>query len=814
MAVSLFVKRYPTGLRFRRPSHRRHFKYQRRSIVLNIAMTGALGTSEVTFATILRNHRQRAGLTQERLAELAGLSVNAVSALERGERRRPYPHTINALAKALRLRGEELAELRGLARRQPINASQQGISQQATASARPLPVPRQLPAAISGFTGRNADLTRLNQLLASSSFTPAVVISAIGGTAGVGKTALAVTWAHSVRSHFPDGQLYVNLRGYDSGPPMTPDDALEGFLRAMDVPVDKIPPRVEQRSALFRSVLDGRRVLLILDNANHPDQVRPLLPGSSSSMAVITSRSSLTGLAVSAGATLLDLDLLPLDEAVALLRARVGPQRADANPAAIVELAHLCARLPLALRLCGQHAAARPHRPLAKLAAELRDANRRLELLSRGCDESTAIRTVFAWSYQGLSAPQARMFRLLGLHPGSDIDQYAAAALAGLPSAGARGLLDDLADAHLVEAGASDRYQMHDLLRVFARELVVPSEDPDAAEALIRLVDHYLRTVIAAARALNPNRSLPFHDPAPASDPHPAFTGYDDALNWCEREHAAIVELARAATASGRHSSAWQLTHALGGYYFLRTNWTVWIEAYQIGLAAARAAGDRLGEAHMLNALAIGFTAVRREQEAIEALDEALTLFRKSDDRLGEARTQINLGDTLLRVNRYQDAIAHCERALEIYREDGNPYLESLALGTQGEAYIALGRYNRAILIFRDVLLLCRKAKYRSGEGVTHAHLGEAYLRSGQMAEAGEHLAAAVDLCEESGDQYGTALALRHLGELHRMAGNLTAARDYWRSAMTRFEELRDPRAEELSELLAACPEGERSTPV
>jgi tetratricopeptide (TPR) repeat protein/transcriptional regulator with XRE-family HTH domain len=750
-----------------------------------------------TFAAALRGHRQRAGLTQERLAELAKLSVNAVSALERGERRRPYPHTINSLAGALGLTGEEHSALCGLARSQPAAASTS-----TAASHRPLPVPRQVPAAVRGFTGRKADLARLDRLLPTSRMASAVVISAIGGTAGVGKTALAVTWAHRVRSHFPDGQLYVNLRGYDSGPPVPPEEALEGFLRALDVPVDQIPPKLEQRAALFRSVLDGRRMLLLLDNANHPDQVRPLLPGSPSSMAVITSRSSLTGLAVSAGATLLDLDLLPLDEALALLRACLDPTRVAADPAAVVELAHLCARLPLALRLCGQHAASRPHRPLAELAAELRDANRRLELLSRGCDESTAIRTVFTWSYQGLSEPQARMFRLLGLHPGPSIDHYAAAALAGLPSAGGRGLLDDLADAHLVEAGASDRYHMHDLLRVYARERVARHEDPDASAALVRLIDHYLQTVVAAARVLNPNRSLPFPEPTTASDPYPTFAEYDEALEWCEREHLAVVELARAATAAGHHRSAWQLTHALGGYYFLRTNWTVWLDAYQIGLTAARAAGDRPGEGHMLNALAIGFAAVRREREAIAALDEALILFRELGDQLGEARTQINLGDTLLRVHRYQDVITHCERALEIYRRASNPYLESLALGTQAEAYLALGMHDQAITIFHDVMLLCRKANYRSGEGLTHAHLGEAYLRSGREAEAGEHLAAAVDLCEESGDRYGGALALRRLGELHKLAGNLPAARDYWRSAMAVFEELRDPRAEELRDLL------------
>lgn len=322
-------------------------------------------------------------------------------------------------------------------------------------------VPRQLPLAIRDFTGRAAHLAALDALLPGDGGT--VVISAVDGAAGIGKTTLALHWAHRVQHQFPDGTLHVNLRGYGPGEPATPDEVLNGFLRALGVPAEAIPADVEAQSALFRSVLAGRRVLVVLDNANSADQVRLLLPGTPGCVVVVTSRDSLTGLVITESAHRMTLDLLTQQEALALVTGIIGPQRAAAEPEAVTELIRLCARLPLALRI-----AATRRSTVADVVAELADEHSRLDVLSQGGDERTALRAVFDWSYQRLDAPHARLFRRLGLHPGPDFSLHAAAAVADLEPAKARAMLDDLARAHMIEWTWGGRYRFHDMLRAYA----------------------------------------------------------------------------------------------------------------------------------------------------------------------------------------------------------------------------------------------------------------------------------------------------------------------------------------------------------
>jgi tetratricopeptide (TPR) repeat protein len=328
------------------------------------------------------------------------------------------------------------------------------------AEAEPLRVtPQELPSAVPGFTGRSAELKALTGLLDRSGpqAPGAVVISAIGGTAGVGKTALAVHWAHNVADRFPDGQLYVNLRGYDPGQPVPAADALAGFLRSLGVPGQDIPPEENERAARYRSLLAGKRILVVLDNAGSADQVRPLLPGTGACTVVVTSRDALAGLVAIDGAARLDLDLLPLAEAVALLQTLIG-SRADAEPDAAAELADQCCRLPLALRVAAELAASRPAASLAGLTGELADLRTRLDLLGAGGDPRTQVRAVFSWSYQQLSIEAARAFRLVGLNPGPDLEPYAAAALTGAALPLARQALEVLARAHLISntRGESD----------------------------------------------------------------------------------------------------------------------------------------------------------------------------------------------------------------------------------------------------------------------------------------------------------------------------------------------------------------------
>ncbi len=379
------------------------------------------------------------------------------------------------------------------------------------------PVPRELPADVRAFTGRLAELAGLDRLLACASAEPAaMVISAVAGTAGVGKTALAVHWAHQVAPGFPDGQLYVNLRGYDPGQPMPAAEALAELLRSLGVPGQDIPPEAEERAARYRSLLAGQRMLVVLDNAGSADQVRPLLPGTPDCAVVVTSRDALAGLVARDGATRLDLDVLRPEEAVGLLRTLIGA-RVDAEPGAAAELARQCCRLPLALRVAAELAASRPDMPLGGLASELADLHARLDLLEAGGDPRTQVRTVFSWSYRHLDADAARTFRLLGLHPGPDVEPYAAAALTGTTVPQARQALDVLARAHLLAPASPGRYGMHDLLRGYARELTVTLDTgQEQRAALTRLFDHYLHTSATAMDTLFPaeHHRRPPHPPA------------------------------------------------------------------------------------------------------------------------------------------------------------------------------------------------------------------------------------------------------------------------------------------------------------
>jgi hypothetical protein len=368
------------------------------------------------------------------------------------------------------------------------------------------PTPRELPSDVPGFTGRIGEIAELDDLLAEAGGqSSAVVISAVSGTAGVGKTALAVHWAHLVRDRFPDGHLYIDLRGYDLDQPMQPAEALSAFLRSLGIAGQDIPPEPAEMARRYRSLLDGRRMLVVLDNARESDQVRLLLPGTPTCFVVITSRDSLAGVVARHGAHRLDIDLLPLVDAITLLRRLIG-ERVDAEPEAAAALVGHCARLPLALRIAAEVATFRPQATLAELVAELTDEQRRLHLLNAGGDPRTAVRAVFSWSYGHLSEDMRRSFRLVGLKPGPDIETSGTAALLGADCYEARRLLRLLMRAHLVQEVSRGRFGMHDLLRVYAREMAVRDEtEPDRTQALTRVFDHYLYTAATAMDLLYPH---------------------------------------------------------------------------------------------------------------------------------------------------------------------------------------------------------------------------------------------------------------------------------------------------------------------
>jgi DNA-binding SARP family transcriptional activator/Tfp pilus assembly protein PilF len=677
-------------------------------------------------------------------------------------------------------------------------------------------VPRQLPSPVPQFVGRDAELAALTELAQQDTrrLPTALVISAIGGTAGVGKTALAVHWAHQVAQQFPDGQLHVNLRGYDPDQPVTAADALAGFLRALGVTGQEIPADEEERAAKYRSLLAGKRMLLVLDNASDAAQVRPLLPGSSGCAVVVTSRDALVGLVARDGAARLDLDLLPPADAIGLLRQLIG-SRASAEPAAAAELARLCCWLPLALRLAAELAAARPDASLAELAGELADQRRRLDLLEAGGDPRTAVRAVFSWSYQRLGEESARTFRLIGLHPGPDLEPYAAAALTGQTAEHARRVLDVLARAHLIHSTTPGRYGLHDLLRVYARELAASRDGAqEQRAALTRLLDHYLRTATATMDTLHPAEShwRPLMPPASVGPP---VTSPAAARGWLDAERANLVAVTVYATEHGWPSHATRIAATLTRYLAL-TRHPEAITIHSHARIAARQAGDGAAEAAALNALGTIAFHHGRYQEAVGHLLQALALFRQIGDR-GEARALANLGVVSflqggyaqarewwqqalalhcdhgdqagqttvlgnlglldLRQGRYQQAGERFQQSLELARSTGNWGAESMALVNLGEVSLRQGAYQRASEQLQQALLVARESGDRSHEVPALVRLGELCLRTGKSQEAADHLEHAVTLARQTGDQEDEAEALNGLGEVLLAAGQPEPAR-------------------------------------
>jgi DNA-binding SARP family transcriptional activator/Flp pilus assembly protein TadD len=654
-------------------------------------------------------------------------------------------------------------------------------------------VPRELPAPVAHFAGRTRELAALTSLLDRAGAEPpgAIVISAISGTAGVGKTALAVRWAHQVAGRFPHGQLYVNLRGYDLGQPMSASDALAGFLRSVGVPGQAIPADENERAARYRSLLAGQQMLIILDNAVSAEQVRPLLPGSPSCTVVVTSRDTLTGLVVRDGAARLDLDLLPPDDAAGLLRVLIGV-RADCDPEAAARLAVQCCRLPLALRVAAELAASRPAVPLAKLTAELADQQQRLDLLDPGGDPRTAMRAVFSWSCRNLDDRTARTFWLLSLHPGPDFEPYAAAALTSTTLGQARRAIDVLARAHLVQPAGEGRYAMHDLLRAYARELAISqSSHQQRRAALTRLFDHYLHAAAAMTDTMFPaGRHQPAGTlPLPASFPPAADPAEARAYLDSERPNLAAVVAHTADHGWPGHTT--RLAATLHRYLEIEYVF----EAFTIhghALRAARTSGDLSAEAEALASLGGLDFWQGRLKEAVDCLDRALALFREAGDRPGEARVLCDLGIVGLQQGRYQKAVGHLQQALAIRRETGNRSAEARVLSNLGRAAVRLGDYPQAIAHYNQALLMCRDTGDRIGEAYTLLRLSVIDLQEVRCHQAVVRLQQALALFRAICHRAGEAQTLSSLGEASLRQGLHRQAADYFQQALALFRKMGD----------------------
>ena len=662
----------------------------------------------------------------------------------------------------------------------PTHARAAGIAGQ--------PVPAQLPPPLPGFTGRDQERRFLDLELAA-----AASIIAISGTAGVGKTALATHWAHQIADRFPDGQLYVNLRGFDpvAAAALDPSTVARAFLEALGVPPTKAPANGPAQTGLYRSLVAGRRMLIVLDNARDEDQVRPLLPGSPGCLVLVTSRSRLAGLVATDGARPLGLELLTGGQSQALLAGRFGPRRAAGEVDAVAEIAARCAGLPLALAIVAARAVIRPGLPLAALAAQLRDATDVMDALRGDQDPATDLRAVFSWSYRTLSTAAARLFLLLGLHPGPDIGAAAAASLAGLPRRQVDHLLVELADASLATEHFAGRYTLHDLLRSYAVELAATEFTAGEQHAAIaRLLDHYLHTGHAAALTLHPAFS-PIHVEAPVAGVTPEPVGtLPAAQTWFAAERAVLPAVARHAADNGFAGHTWRLSWAVSRDLDRHGYWHDWFTLAQLALNAAERAGDVTGQAHSHRELGMTHHRFGRDAPAQSHLHLAGTLFRLVGDPAGEAHTHLNLGMSKQNQGRLADAADHGQHALTLFGRAGNAAGKAYALNAIGWNLTLLGDHRRAIDLCEQAVGLLRTAADVQGEADTWDSLGHAHHRLGERERAVTCYRRALRLFDRVGDAYGAARTYVNLAEAQWDAARYADARTAWRKAVEIFDDL------------------------
>jgi tetratricopeptide (TPR) repeat protein len=661
-------------------------------------------------------------------------------------------------------------------------------------------VPKQLPPAVAHFVGRAGELAMLTELLhgrAASDGT--VVISAMSGTAGVGKTALALYWAHQVADRFPDGQLYVNLRGFDpSGQVMGPAEAVRRFLDALGVPPEQIPVDPDAQAALYRSQLVGKRMLVVLDNARDSTHVRPLLPGTPTCLVMVTSRNQLTSLIAAEGAHHITLDLLTDDEARQLLVRRLGAARVAAEPAAAAEIVTRCARLPLALALVAARTTIRPNGGLRMLANELRDTQHWWQTLTDD-DPIIDVRAVFSWSYQALTSAAARLFRLLGLHPGPDIGAAAAASLAGLSAGAVRTVLAELTRASLVVEHIPGRYSFHDLLRAYATDLAhcIDSEQ-QRRTATHRLLDHYLHTAHMADRLLDPTR-----DPIPLTPPRHGVTpehhaGYQQAMEWFTTEHPVLLATVDHAVATGSDPHTWQLALALRTFLYRRGHWHDQAATGRAAVAAARHLANPAAQARAHRNLADAYTRLGRFDDAHSHLNYALDLATETGDRTRQARTHHSLGYLWERRGNYVRALDHARQAHDLYQAAGHQLGQATALNQVGWYHAQLGHHQQALTYCQQALALHLELGDRDGQAATWHSLGYAHHILGRHTQALTSYKNALGLVRDLGDRYNEADILTRLGDTHHATGNPKIAHDAWRQALTILDDLSHPDALQL----------------
>ncbi|ANZ37623.1 hypothetical protein BBK82_17765 [Lentzea guizhouensis] len=664
-------------------------------------------------------------------------------------------------------------------------------------------MPRQLPTTTPRFVGRSSELRDLTELAGRDG----LVVAAITGTAGVGKTTLAVHWARGVADRSPDGQLHVNLRGFDPHrEPVAATDALSRFLEALGVASERVPADLEARAALYRSLVAGRRVLVLLDNARDADQVRPLLPGSAPARVLVTSRNRLTGLVVHEDAHELALDVLTPDEAHALLVSRLDAGRVeDAD-----ELIKWCGGLPLALAIVAARAAQAPKLPLSALVAELADERTRLDSLDTG-DAATSVRTVFQWSYQQLSPAAARLFRLLGVHPGPDVTVPAAASLAGLPVDGTRECLRELVRASLLVEHSAGRFSCHDLLRVYAADLAEAEESVESrAAALERTLDHYLHTMIGIDSDHNEGSYVHELVLVPATGVLPErLVDRPAADRWFRAERQVLrAVIVHAQQQQHLDRYAWQLPWFAMELIERIGPWQDWIWALEGAMAPVTRLGDLAWAARLLFTQAIAHVRLGRVEDGMAEFDRSARLYREDGKVSGQVRALNGVAWTLTLLGRPREALQVAKDALALMRADASatPRQVGMAMHQVASALVALGEY-------RESLECCAEWEAVAGTTITPSWVGllmmtraESYLGLGEYDRAIESCHRALEGFERMGAWENIAITHRLLGDAHHGLGDAGEARRWWTEALEAYEFNQHSDADEVRAKLAELP--------
>ncbi|MCE7002889.1 tetratricopeptide repeat protein [Kibdelosporangium philippinense] len=721
------------------------------------------------------------------------LWVRLISALHRAGRRED---ALVAYAQVFRILSDEFgidpgAELQRL-RREILQGNRMTLPWS--------PAPRQLPHDIAKFTGRQEELTKLDALLTNLDGAPIIV--SIDGAPGMGKTALALHWAHRVADKYSDVQLYLNLRGYGPGEPIRPNAATEALLRELGVPGEAIPSDVDERSALLRSKLSDRRPLILLDNARDAGQVRPLLPGSSA-LVIVTSRNQLRGLSVRDGAHRVTLNPMAHRQAIDLLSSAIGPHRVAEEPTAAARLVKLCDYLPLALAIVAERA----HRTdsLADVVLALEDEKARLDNLGSGDgDPHTDLRAALSWSYRALRKSAALMFRKLGLLPANDIGLDTAAALSGLPRGQAKDALDQLIATNLLEQPQPGRYQMHDLIRLYATNLVMTYElQAEREEAVERVLDWYLHAAVAADKVMVPHRNRDFVAPYKARIPPPVFVDAQEAAAWFNEEYESLRSVTAWAVANGWDGHAWRIALALTTLFDSVVPWREGLRFFQSALDSARAAGERVGEAYLLNSVGCIHLDKEEYHRAKSYFERSLARFRELDIDRGLGMTLGNLSITHAKLGDGESARDYAKTALKLSEDLDYPRGITQNLDNLGIGLTMSGDYAGAV----ECHLQAHERFQRTGDVTIEAfnqhNLGLAYARLGNVPQAIRAFHTSISLHRTTANRRWEAATMVDLGVALNDAGHSRIARGVLKSAMGIMSELADPRATDIEARLA-----------